>query len=346
MAEATPTTVAYKQLGDLTLYIDVYPPRTNDPAPAVVFFHGGGMTAGDRTSWFPTWLCKRTLAAGLVFISADYRLLPPSTGHDVLEDVVDLFAFLACTQALGAVQIDSTRLAVAGSSAGGLCVFLAAVHAKPRPCAVLSIYGMGAELFSPHFLSPKTRHFFRGLEILDPARFSEFLYPASSSLAPIAQSPPRFTPGPPSMPLNLRQPLTRLWLQLGTYLDYWTGLHEPSISEALRGLLPAEDEDISVADATLAAALPLSQHALFPQLLVNSEWPPVLFIHGSEDSAVLPQSSRAMHTRLLHSKVQSSLRIVEGSEHSFDLGSGAEEAFGELFNEAVEFLCAALLDTQ
>jgi len=56
MAEAIPTTLAYKQLGDLTLYIDVYPPKTNDPAPAVVFFHGGGMTAGDRTSWFPTWL--------------------------------------------------------------------------------------------------------------------------------------------------------------------------------------------------------------------------------------------------------------------------------------------------
>jgi len=198
---------------------------------------------------------------------------------------------------------------------------------------------------SPHLLSPKTRRFFRGLEILDPARFSEFLYPESSSLTPIAQSPPRFAPGPPSMPLNLRQPLARLWLQLGTYLDYWTGLHEPSISETLRGLLPAEDEDISVADATLAAALPPSEHALFPQLLVNPEWPPVLFIHGSEDTAVPLQSSRAMHTRLLHSKVQSSLRVVEGSEHSFDLKGGAEKAFSGLFDETVDFLRAALLDT-
>ncbi|KAH9954972.1 alpha/beta-hydrolase [Russula dissimulans] len=343
MAEGTPTTVVYKRLGDLTLYIDVYPPRTNDTVPAVVFFHGGGMTAGDRISWFPSWLCKRTVAAGLAFISADYQLLPPSTGHDILEDVVDLFAFLACTQLPGAVQIDSTRLAVAGSSAGGLCAFLAATHAKPKPCAVLSIYSMGGELFSPQFLSPKARRFFRGLELLDPAEFSEFLYPASSSLAPIAQSPPRFAPGPPSMPLNMRQPLARLWLQLGTYLDYWTGLHEPSISEALRGLLPEEGADISVADTTLAAALPPSEHALFPQLLVTPEWPPVLLIHGSEDTAVLSQSSRAMHTRLLHSKVQSSLRIVEGSEHSFDLMHGAEEAFSGLFDEAVEFLRAAIL---
>jgi acetyl esterase/lipase len=56
------STIPYKQLGDLTLYIDVYPPTTTiidpGPVPAVVFFHGGGMTVGDRTSWFPTWLCS------------------------------------------------------------------------------------------------------------------------------------------------------------------------------------------------------------------------------------------------------------------------------------------------
>jgi carboxylesterase type B len=58
MAEAIPTTVAYKKIGDLTLYIDVYPPtpKSDVPVPAVVYFHGGGMTVGDRASWFPTWL--------------------------------------------------------------------------------------------------------------------------------------------------------------------------------------------------------------------------------------------------------------------------------------------------
>jgi acetyl esterase/lipase len=58
MAEATPTTVAYKKIGDVTLYIDVYPPTliSDGPVPAVVYFHAGGMTAGDRASWFPAWL--------------------------------------------------------------------------------------------------------------------------------------------------------------------------------------------------------------------------------------------------------------------------------------------------
>lgn len=87
------------------------------------------------------------VAAGFAVISADYRLLSPSTGHDVLDDIVDLFAFLARTKQLGTVQVDSTRLVAAGNSAGGLCAFLAAIHANPKPRAILSMYGLGGEMF-------------------------------------------------------------------------------------------------------------------------------------------------------------------------------------------------------
>jgi acetyl esterase/lipase len=140
--------------------------------------------------------------------------------------------------------------------------------------------------------------------------------------------------------------LSMVWLQLGTYLDYWTGLHEPSISDKLRDLLPAEGENIAIAsaDAQLAGALAPSEHTIFPQLLVTSEWPPVLLIHGSKDTLVPDQSSRLMHARLLNANVQSALRIVEGASHSFDLKPGAEEAFGGLFDEAAEFLRSALLE--
>ncbi|KAH9054060.1 Alpha/Beta hydrolase protein [Lactarius deliciosus] len=326
MAEDTPATFAYKQLGDLTLYIDVYPPTTTidppRPVPAVIFFHGGGMTVGHRKSWLPKWLCRRTTTAGLAFISADYRLLPPSTGHDVLKDVVDLFAFLASTPSLGSVLIDGTRLAVAGSSAGGMCAFLAAVHATPRPRAVLSLYGLGGDLFTPHFLVPKTAPFFLGYEILDPAQFTAFL-PRTAQSTPTFHGRDSATPGLPSNP---RMPLARLWLQLGTYLDYWTGSH-------------------AEIDARLAAALPPRDRAIFPQLLVTPDWPPVLHIHGSEDSAVPADSSRAIHARLRAAKVETVLRIVDGSEHAFDhKEDSAEATFGGLFDEAVEFLRAALVD--
>jgi acetyl esterase/lipase len=194
---------------------------------------------------------------------------------------------------------------------------------------------------------PKTKPFFQGYEILDPAEFSEFFHPASGSLAPIAQSKPTFF-GPdsatPGMPSNRRMQLARLWLQLGVYLDYWTGLHEPSISDALREILPVEGEDTATTDARLAATLPASEHALFPQLLVTPEWPRVMFIHGSKDTAVPADSSRALHARLQDAKVETTLRIVPDMEHVFDLKPNAEQAFSKLFDEAAEFLRAAVLD--
>jgi acetyl esterase/lipase len=138
--------------------------------------------------------------------------------------------------------------------------------------------------------------------------------------------------------------LARLWLQLGIYLDYWTGLHEPSISDALRGRLPVEGEGTATTDDRLTATLPLSERALFPQLLVTPEWPRVMLIHGSKDTAVPVDSSRALHARLQDAGVETTLCIVPDMEHVFDLKPSAEQTFGELFDEAAEFLRTAIID--
>ena len=141
--------------------------------------------------------------------------------------------------------------------------------------------------------------------------------------------------------------LPRVWLQVGTYLDYWTGQHEPSISGVLRKILPVEGENTATKDARLAgvaANLPASERALFPQLFVTSKWPPVLHIHGSADTPVPLQSTQALHARFLDAKVESTLRVVEGVEHVFDLRPGVEEKFSGLFDEAAEFIRRALLE--
>lgn len=51
-------TFSYKQVDGFTIQLDVYPPNElpSKPVPAVVFFHGGGLSVGNRTSWFPDWL--------------------------------------------------------------------------------------------------------------------------------------------------------------------------------------------------------------------------------------------------------------------------------------------------
>lgn len=54
-------------LPEIPLHLDVYPPGSHldgtstsgddgGGVSAVVYFHGGGLLAGDRKSWFPEWL--------------------------------------------------------------------------------------------------------------------------------------------------------------------------------------------------------------------------------------------------------------------------------------------------
>jgi len=130
--------------------------------PAVIYFHGGGFGVGNRKSWFPTWMQKRLSSRGIVFISVDYRLIPPSTGHDVIEDIKDAFAFVATrlndelTQAGSGLRVDAQALGVAGTSAGGLCAYLAAMHAAPRPKAVVALYAMGGDFIVSPLVSART----------------------------------------------------------------------------------------------------------------------------------------------------------------------------------------------
>lgn len=102
---------------------------------------------------------------GIAFLSADYRLLSPSTGHEVLEDIQDLFAYIrsdlnpALFGATGnpMLMIDTDALGVAGTSAGGLCAYLCAMHLSPKPRALLSMYGQAGECLVRYFKIPGRR---------------------------------------------------------------------------------------------------------------------------------------------------------------------------------------------
>ena len=145
------------------------------------------------------------------------------------------------------------------------------------------------------------------------------MHPASAVQSPLAYY--GHDPATPGLPSNPRMQLLRLWLRLSTYLDYWTGAYTT---------LPG--------DACLEAPLSPAHHVIFPQLLVSSDLPRMLLVRGSEGSAVSANSSREMHTRLRAAKVETVLRIADGSGRSFDLKDDAEATSGGLFDEAVEFL--------
>lgn len=51
-------TLVYSTVGDHEIKLDYYlPPKANGALPIVIYYHGGGMTAGSRRDGqFPRWL--------------------------------------------------------------------------------------------------------------------------------------------------------------------------------------------------------------------------------------------------------------------------------------------------
>ena len=201
------------------------------------------------------------------------------------------------------------------------------------------------------YLAPKTTPFLRGREILDPHAYAEFLHPACRSLAHTSDSPLAYHPPThsiPNFPANPRMLVGRLYLQTGTFLDYLTGAHEPSLSASLRDRL-AEDghltEDPYSVDnrpgEKCRDLIPAESLRLFPQLSDLSFFPPTLLVHGAADSAVWVRESKNMHARLQVAGVPAELKIVDGKEHSFDYEPSSEAEFGApggLFDQVTDFL--------
>lgn len=181
-----------------------------------------------------------------------------------------------------------------------------------------------------HYVVPKTKPFLRGREILDPNDFLEFLHPASSKLETITGSPLKFHPQSyriPGYPANPRMLIGRLYLQLGTFLDYYTGEHDPSLSRKLREALDANSDvnDSAIRVEKMRDLIPEHHRSLFPQFNVTSSWPATLLCHGIEDSAVLVRESRNLQALLESVNVPVKLVEFAGEEHSFDYVPDAED---------------------
>lgn len=136
------TKLEYRQVAGTALRLDVFKPETpsNKPAPAILFLHGGAWTTGAPLQFHS--YAKHFSERGWFAASAQYRLYGThgTNAFDALEDARAAYRYLLDNAA--ELNIDTSKLIVAGSSAGGhLAAAIAMVPTQeagplPQPAAL------------------------------------------------------------------------------------------------------------------------------------------------------------------------------------------------------------------
>ena len=105
---------------DFEIPLRIYRPRSlpdrRTDVPVVMWFHGGGWVLGNVVDYDPicTWIAVQV---GAVVVSVDYRMAPEHRAPTAAHDCVDATTWV---QVSGDVlRADTSRMAVAGDSAGG-----------------------------------------------------------------------------------------------------------------------------------------------------------------------------------------------------------------------------------
>lgn len=109
------TDISYKQSKDAYIKerckLDIYYPENLTDCPVVVWFHGGGLTGGNKS------MSAKLKNKGYVVIAANYRLLPNVTIDECLDDCAAAVAWaFENAQKYGG---SPSKIFVSGHSAGG-----------------------------------------------------------------------------------------------------------------------------------------------------------------------------------------------------------------------------------
>ncbi|XRQ15251.1 alpha/beta hydrolase [Actinomadura welshii] len=134
----------------------LYRPASTGPAPALVYFHGGGWILGDIDSYDPV-VRALALASGVAWVSVGYRRPPEDPYPAAVDDAAAATAQV--TAAAPRLGLDPARIGVAGDSAGGQIAAAAAARLRAagpaRPVLQVLLYpALDLRSDPPHLPDP------------------------------------------------------------------------------------------------------------------------------------------------------------------------------------------------
>ncbi|QDV41915.1 Carboxylesterase NlhH [Stieleria neptunia] len=127
--------------------------------PVTVFFHGGGWVLGNLDTHDA--FCRRLAdASGCAVVAVDYRLSPEHPFPGPIEDCYRATQYVVENAAR--LNVDASRLAVAGDSAGGHLAASVAIKARDRADFPIALQVLLYPVIEPNFETPSYREFADG----------------------------------------------------------------------------------------------------------------------------------------------------------------------------------------
>jgi acetyl esterase/lipase len=262
------------------------------------------------------------LEDGHILIQPGHRLLVPTSGHEILQDIRSFHDYLESDRFLATlppgVNPDLNKVLVSGFSGGGYVARLAAIELNERKLrsgqrtsklgcvGLLSYFGMGGDVIK----SPWIRH--KGPQEDDNDKDFELFNTISRLYArgEISDSP---------YPAERRLKGWENDLERGPIWDWWNRCG--TLPDTLCGTRGELRRRWGRSESKKAVeVVPEEHHGLFPQIYfdrleVRSRFPPTMLVHGTTDELVPFEESVTTRDQLRKAGVDVELVAVPGVDH-------------------------------
>lgn len=256
----------------------------------------GGALIVGSRSGVPKRLLDLCRDEGFVLVSIDYRLAPEVLVPAIIEDVQDAWKWIR-EEGPSLFHVNPQKLLASGGSAGGYLTMMTGICVKPRPVALLAYWGYG-DVDGPWYTEPSAHY----REVVP-------LIPEEEAREAVGGEVLTGTDG--STPAQRNRGRFYLYLrQNGLWTKEVTGFDPATQREKLDPYCPVRN--------------------------ITPDYPPILMIHGTDDTDVPYEESAAMDRELARHGVVHELITVPKGGHG--LGGADKEVVAEAHERALAFV--------